>query len=216
VSAPVTEEVIAGAEAGRLPARDTIAAAELAIAALRSAPAQPNASTVLRAAQRLVTRNRAVLQALERLASKRPRSAAPVRVELIVARERAAYAKAGLEALRCATRWAPESPADWRALADHLEAISDADAADRARARYLEPESSGPVLLNPERAPAYASHLANAHSRDRASAHPSDVAALRTLADMAQFLRRYADARELLDDIPSSGKSTSLMNERVV
>jgi hypothetical protein len=211
----MSEEVIASGEAGRLPARDPIAAAEKAVAALNSAPAQPNASTVLCAAQHLATRNQAVLEALEHLSRKRPRSA-PVRLELTVARERAACAKAGLEALRCATRLAPESPADWRALADHLDAISDADAADRARARYLEPESNGPVLLNRDRAPAHAPHPAHVHSRDRASAHPSDVAALRTLADMVQFLRRYADARELLDDIPSSGKPTSLMNERVV
>lgn len=215
MSVPVTGEVIAGAEAGGLPPKDPIAAAQQAIEALRSAPAQPNASAVLRAAQRLAARNQTVLESLEHLVSKRPRSA-PVRLELIVARERAMHAKAGLEALRGATRLAPESPADWRALADHLDAISDADAADRARARYLEPESSGPVFLNPDRAPAHSPHLANVRPRDRACANPGDVAALRTLGDMAQFLRRYADARELLDDIPSSGKPMSLMNERVV
>jgi len=87
----------------------------------------------------------------------------------------------------------------WLALADQLRIRGDAEAADRAYARYIKAATRDPRLLGaasalcenriPEAEALLRAHLAQ---------HPSDVAALRMLAEVAARLLRYSDAERLL------------------
>ena len=103
-------------------------------------------------------------------------------------------------ALRRAVQLQPGSPDGWRLLADCLDAANDAAGADEARARYIKAAAHDPRLR--EAAAALAENnlpLADARLRAHLGAHPTDVTALRMLAEVAGRLRRYADAEELLE-----------------
>jgi len=98
------------------------------------------------------------------------------------------------------TRSQPGYPDGWRELADHFDASGDEQGADRARAAFL-----GTAVRDPRLRSAAAALQANeipvAEGLLRAHLleHPSDVAALRMLAEVAARLRRYVDAQLLLE-----------------
>ena len=76
----------------------------------------------------------------------------------------------------------------------------DAAGADQARARYIKAATRDPRLM--EAAAALVDNqlpVAEAQLRAHLQAHPTDVAALRMLAEVAARLRRYADAQQLLE-----------------
>jgi tetratricopeptide (TPR) repeat protein len=88
----------------------------------------------------------------------------------------------------------------WRALADHLNAMGDTQGADTAYASLVRASTRDPRLLEPalalsEGRIAVAEPLLRAHLKK----HPSDVAAIRMLAEVAARIGRYADARNLLE-----------------
>ena len=94
----------------------------------------------------------------------------------------------------------PDFADAWRTLGDHLHAIGDATAADAAYARQIRASTRDPRLLEPavalqEGRIAVAEALLREHLRQ----HPTDVAALRMLAEVAGRLGRYADAELLLN-----------------
>src|SRR5581483_1155003 len=103
-------------------------------------------------------------------------------------------------ALRAAVERSPQSPDAWRLLADHLDALGDGGAADAARARHLKAVTSDPRLMRAAAA-LVENDLPVAESALRAHLRiaPTDVAALRMLAEVAARLRRYADAQVLLE-----------------
>ncbi len=93
----------------------------------------------------------------------------------------------------------PALPGAWRALADHLSAIGDTAGASAAYARHIRAATRDPRLLRPAAALVdndipLAEALLRAHLRE----HPTDVAALRMLAEVAARLGRYHDAETLL------------------
>ena len=105
-----------------------------------------------------------------------------------------------MAALRRALQLTPESPDGWRMLADQLDVTGDPDGADQARARYLKAATRDPNLI--EAAAALVANelpLADARLRAHLQGHPTDVAALRMLAEIAARLRRYQDAQQLLE-----------------
>jgi predicted Zn-dependent protease len=198
-SEPVGTLDVALAHAARLLEKNPGLAAEQVDEILKVVPGHPHARLILGAAHRRTGRTRAALEILEPLAREQPR-AAPVHLELGIARGEAGRAGEAVLALRHATDLKPDSPDGWRLLADQLDAIGDAPGADRARARHLKAANKDPRLM--EAAAALVANdlpVADTRLRTHLQAFPTDVAALRMLAEVAARLRRYADAQRLLE-----------------
>ncbi|MDE2052826.1 MAG: hypothetical protein KGJ72_17600, partial [Gammaproteobacteria bacterium] len=117
-----------------------------------------------------------------------------------MARAMAGDVDGSIDALTRAVALRPALPDAWLALADQLRARGDAQAADRAYAHYIKAATRDPRLLGaaaalcdnriPEAEALLRAHLAQ---------NPTDVAALRMLAEVAARLLRYSDAQRLLE-----------------
>jgi tetratricopeptide (TPR) repeat protein len=106
---------------------------------------------------------------------------------------------AALAALRRAVALKPDQPDAWRAIGDHLTATGDAEGADDAYAQHVRYSTRDPRLMEAavhlcENRIAPAEALLRAHLHR----HPTDVAAIRMLAEIAARLGRYVDAENLL------------------
>lgn len=190
---------LALAHAARLLARKPGLAAEQALEILKVVPHHPRARLILGAAHRIAGQTHAALEVLEPLSREHPESA-PVHLELGIALGETGRGSDAVAALRHALRLKPDSPDGWRILADQLDAQGDAQAADHARARYLKAANQDPRLM--EAAAALVQNdlpVAEARLRNHLQAFPTDVAALRMLAEVAGRLRRYTDALPLLE-----------------
>jgi predicted Zn-dependent protease len=190
---------VALAHATALLGKDPTLAAQQAQEILKIVPGHPRARLVLGSARRISGQTEDALAVLEPLSRDQPRSA-PVHLELAVALGEGGRARDALAALRRAVQLKPDSPDAWRLLADHLDALGDAEGADQARARYLKWATKDSRLM--EAAAALVSNdlpVADARLRAHLKTHPTDVAALRMLAEVAARLRRYSDAQELLE-----------------
>ena len=102
--------------------------------------------------------------------------------------------------LRQITQLEPDHPEAWRVLADHLLATGDSAAADAAYLRHVRASAKNPGLKHAAIAMlrndlATAERLLKSHLM-RA---PTDVPAIRMLAEVAQRLDRGDDARNLLE-----------------
>jgi tetratricopeptide (TPR) repeat protein len=187
------------AHAKRLLGTNPDLAAEQAREILSVDPANPTARLVLGAAHRRAGRAPQALKLLEALGGELP-NAAPVYLELGVARAEAGHLPEAIAALRRAVKLKPESADGWRLLADYLDAAGDGVAADAARARYINAATTDPRLMKAAAAlVANDLPVADALLRTHLDAYPTDVAALRMLAEVAARLRRYEDAEELLE-----------------
>jgi tetratricopeptide (TPR) repeat protein len=109
------------------------------------------------------------------------------------------HGEAAVESLRRAVASDANLPDAWRALGDHLVAIGDPVGADQAYARQIKASTRDPRLL------AAASALcenriapAEAMLREHLKQFPTDVAAIRMLAEIGARLGRYGDAETLL------------------
>ncbi len=199
-SEPVGTLDVALAHATRLLARDPRLAAEQALEVLKVTPGHPRARLILGAARRIAGQTQAALELLAPLAREQP-EAAPVHLELGAALGEAGRADEAVASLRCALLLKPDSPDGWRLLADQLDVQGDAGGADEARARYLEAAAAKDPRLREPAAALVRNDLprAEAQLRTHLERHPTDVAALRMLAEIAARLRRYPDAQELLE-----------------
>jgi predicted Zn-dependent protease len=198
-SEPVGTLDVALAHAARLLERDPRLAAQQATEILKVVPGHPRARLVLGAARRIAGDTRAALEVLEPLAREQPQSA-PLQLELAIARGEAGQADAATAALLQALKLQPDSPDAWRLLADQRDAAGDGAGADQARAHYMKAATRDPRLL--QAAAALVDNqlpVAEARLRAHLQGHPTDVAALRMLAEVAARLRRYADAQQLLE-----------------
>ncbi|MGH8176689.1 MAG: tetratricopeptide repeat protein, partial [Steroidobacter sp.] len=106
---------------------------------------------------------------------------------------------AALATLRRAVQLKVDMPDAWRALGDHLTAIGEAQGADQAYAQHIRYSTRDPRLMEAaaalcENRIAPAEALLRAHLKQ----HPTDVAAIRMLAEIAARLGRYGDAESLL------------------
>jgi tetratricopeptide (TPR) repeat protein len=190
---------VALGHAARLLERDAALAAEQASEILKAVPGHPHARLILGAAHRIAGQTQMALEVLEPLAREQPRSA-PVQLELAVARGEAGQVGEAIASLRRALQLKPDSADGWRLLADQLDAAGDPNAADQARARYLKSATKDPRLM--EAAAALVANdlpLADTRLRAHLARLPTDVAALRMLAEVAARLRRYPDAQTLLE-----------------
>jgi len=199
VSEPVGTLDVALGHAARLLERDAALAAEQASEILKAVPGHPHARLILGAARRIAGQTQLALEILEPLALEQPQSA-PVHLELGIACGEADRGREAVAALRRAVQLQPRSADGWRLLADYLDTQGDAQGADQARAHYIKAATQDPRLM--EAAAALVENnlpVADARLRTHLRAHPTDVAALRMLAEVAARLRLYKDAQDLLE-----------------
>jgi predicted Zn-dependent protease len=198
-SEPVGTLDVALGHAARLLERDPRLAVEQADEILKAVPGHPRARLILGAAHRRNGNTQAAIEVLAPLAREQQRSA-PAHIELAIALGEAGRATDALAALRRALQLQPDSIDAWRLFAEQLDAIGDTSGADRARAAHIKAATKDPRLM--EAAAALVDNnlpVAEVRLRTHIQSHPTDVAALRMLAEVAGRLRRYADAQTLLE-----------------
>jgi tetratricopeptide (TPR) repeat protein len=106
---------------------------------------------------------------------------------------------AAVATLRRRTKADPRDAAAWRLLADVLQAAGDAAGADAAHLSAIEAGVNDPLLTEAALAlRAGRLAVAEASLRERLKAQPTDVAAIRMLAEVGARLGRYDDASNLL------------------
>jgi len=104
-----------------------------------------------------------------------------------------------IAALRRAVALKPDQPDAWRALGDHYSALEMREAADEAFAQHLRFSTRDPKLMS--LALALAENRipeAEAGLREHLKRHPTDVLAIRMLAEVAARIGRNQDAETLL------------------
>jgi tetratricopeptide (TPR) repeat protein len=101
--------------------------------------------------------------------------------------------------LRRAVHLQPAQPDAWRALGDHYTALDMREAADGAYAEFIRHSTRDPRLMSAARA-LVENRIpeAEVELREHLKRHPTDVAAIRMLAEVAVRIGRYADAEVLL------------------
>jgi tetratricopeptide (TPR) repeat protein len=119
---------------------------------------------------------------------------------LAIARGRAGRGDEAITLLRRVVERQPVHPDAWRALADHLHAIGDSAGADQAYLRHVRASTRNPGLQKaavamvrndiPRAEALLKSHLMRA---------PTDVPAIRMLAEVAMRCSRFEDAQHLFE-----------------
>jgi len=185
--------------AARLLSSQPALAAEQANEILKVVPGHFGAMLLRAVAQRGCGDLAAALAGLEDLVQRQPLWA-EAQFELGVTLGRSGQGEAAIASLRRAVALKPGLPDAWRALADYLAGAGDAAGADEAYARHIKAATRDPRLLAPaaalvENRIPEAEALLRAHLR----VHPTDVAALRMLAEVAARLRRWRDSQTLLE-----------------
>lgn len=198
-SEPVGTLETALAHTQRLMTSEPRLAVEQATEILKVAPGHPLATLLLGVANRRAGDAAASQAILEPLAQSQPNWAA-AHYELGLTLGARRNGEGAVAALRRAVSLKPEMPDAWRALGDHLTAIGDASGADEAYAQHIKFSTHDPRLLEAaaalcENRIPVAESLLRAHLKQ----FPTDVPALRMLAEVAARLQRYSDAEVLLE-----------------
>jgi len=186
------------ANAARLLASDPALAAEQAAEILRVVPGEPVATLLLGRARRACGDAAGAIDALGGLCAAHPRWAL-AHEELGHSLGAARRGAEAVAALRRAVALKPDLAEAWRALADHLHAVDDTRGADAAYARYLKSSSKDPRLMAAGAAMCEGRiGVAERILRPYLEERPTDVAAIRMLAEVAGRLGRYGQAERLL------------------
>jgi tetratricopeptide (TPR) repeat protein len=195
---PVGTLEVALAHAAKLLVSDPALAADQAGEILKVAPGHPVATIILGASHRARGDASAALAILEPLALAYP-DWVSTHYELGLALGLAGQSRAAVAALRTAVQLKPEMGDAWRALGDHLTALGETQAADAAYSQHIRASTRDPRLLAPAAALCegnipVAEHLLREHLKR----FPTDVVAIRMLAEVAARLARYRDSETLL------------------
>jgi len=189
---------VALAHAERLLDTDPSLAAEQAEEILRVVGDHPAAWLLLANAHAARGRQADAVAILDPLAAAQPRSARVqfAHGQVLAARGRAAES---VVALRRALTLKPDLPGAWLALADQLMALDDTAGAAAAYAGHVRHSTRDPALLAAAAA-LHENRIDEAEARLRAQLKraPTDVAAIRMLAEVAARLGRDDDAEALL------------------
>ncbi len=186
------------AHASRLLATDPALAGEQASEIIKAVGEHPMAVLLLGASHRARGEVGKALEILRPLASSQP-NWAMAHLELGNTLVRAKAGEEALAALRRAVALKPDLPQAWLALGDQLMAMDDAEGADAAYANHIRYSTRDPQLLNA--AIALAENRipeAEVRLREHLKRSPTDVAAIRMLAELAVRLGRNEDAEHLL------------------
>jgi tetratricopeptide (TPR) repeat protein len=187
------------AHARRLLQTNPRLAAEQTAEILKVAPQYPPAQLLHGIALRSGGDWQAALQVLQPLAAAQPNWAA-AHYELGVCFADGAQAGAAVAAWRRAVALKPTMPDAWRLIADHLTLIGDLDGADAAYAQHIKASTQDPRLLIAAAALVEGRiGEAELHLRQHLKQYPTDVPALRMLAEVAARLGRNADAEAMLE-----------------
>lgn len=173
-------------------------AAEQADEILRVLPSQPDAQLVLASARRRLGDFPAARALLNHLRQRFPRSAS-VWLEWGQLCARIGDDEVAARALRRAVDLEPTLVRGWLALADHCQATEDASGAATAYAQFLRHSTHDAELM--QAADALCANripVAERILRARLFKAPTDVAAIRMMAEVAGRLGRYEDAEHLL------------------
>ena len=195
---PVGSVEVALGHAARLLASNPALAAEQASEILKAVPAHPLATLVLGVARRTGGDAAAALDVLGPLAALHPQWAL-AHYELALALSGMDRSDGAIAALQRAVTLKPDMADAWRALGDELTNRGDAAGADSAYAQNIKASTKDERLLTAAAALCennipQAEALLRAHLKK----YPTDVAALRMLAEVAARLGRYEDAEKLL------------------
>ena len=173
-------------------------AAEQAREILRVVPQHPPARLLLGAARRLTGDPQAALELVEPLVAEQPGWIA-AHFEYGLALAAVGRGDDAIRALRRTVELKPDHTEAWRVLGDHLMATGDGEAADAAYSRHVRCSTKDPVLL--QAAGAMVSNnvsLAERILKKHLAQKPTDVPAIRMLAEVAVRCDRDEDAINLL------------------
>ena len=189
---------IAMQHASRLLDADPAMAAEQAQEILKAVPNHPPAVLLLATARRRSGNAQGALEILDPLVKAQPRWAA-AHFERGVTLAAVGEGDDAIQALRRTVQLQPDHPEAWRVLADHLLATGDTKGGDTAYARHIQCSTKDPQLQQAAAAMvkndvAVAERLLKAYLQKA----PTDVAAIRMLAEVAVRCSRDEDAENLL------------------
>ena len=189
---------VALANALKLLANDPALAEEQAREILKAIPGNIQALLLLGSALRGQGKLVAALEILEPVAATQPKSAVAQFAYGLALAEAGDHGKA-INALSRVVALDPNHATAWRALADQKKLAGDDRGADEAYIRHIQASVNDPQLLAAaaaitENKLAVAERLLRAFLKD----YPTDVAAIRMLAEAGSRLGRYEDAENLL------------------
>jgi len=178
---------------------DASLALEQAQEILHAAPGHPMAQLVQGMAQRAMGQPALAVATLGPLVEQQPK-AVSAWYELGMAQFQIGQNDGALASLRRAVELKPDHADAWRAIGDICTMAEDVAGADAAFAGHIKASTRDPRLLRPAAA-LCANDLASAEPllREHLRHCPTDVAALRMLAEVAGRLSRYNDAVMLLE-----------------
>ncbi len=195
---PTADLETALAHASRLMATDPARAGEQAREIIKAVGEHPMAVLLIGVSHRLRNMPEQALEVLRPLAAKQP-NWAMAHLELGLALGRARHGTEATAALLRAVTLKPDLPKAWLALGDQLMAMDDAEGADAAYANHVRYSTRDPQMLAAATA-LVENRLPEAETllRERLRHNPTDVAAIRMLAEVAVRLGRNEDAESLL------------------
>lgn len=184
--------------AANLLASNSASAEEQAREILRVVPGHPQALLLLGSALRRQGKAADARTVLQPLAASQPK-APMVQFEWGLLLGSQGESREAISALTRAVRLNPKLAGAWRELGDALTLAGDAAAADKAYAQHINASVNDRQLLDAATA-LYGNKLAIAERLLRAflKEHPTDVTAIRMLAEAGSRLGRYEDAENLL------------------
>ncbi|PQA89349.1 tetratricopeptide repeat-containing sulfotransferase family protein [Hyphococcus luteus] len=174
-------------------------AAEQAKAILAALPNQREARILLAAAHRRQGDAAGAKTLLEQMIAE-DMSWAEAHYEMGLVQGAMGEGKAAVRSLERALSLKPDLANAWRALGDQLTLAGDEAGADRAYMRHIKTASNDPRLM--EAADALAQNdipVAERLLKQYLKQHPTDVSAIRMLAELAARIGRYQDAEHLLE-----------------
>lgn len=198
ISKPAGTIDVAMARATGLLDVDPMLAVEQALEILKAAPNYLPAALSLANARRRSGNPVAALEVVERVVHAQPNWAA-AHFEHGLALAGVGRGDEAIQALRKVVRLNPGHTEAWRVLADHLMAIDDSQGADAAYGRHIQCSTSNPLL---QQAAAVMLKndipMAEGLLKNYLKQAPTDVAAIRMLAEVAVRCGHVEDAEKLL------------------
>jgi tetratricopeptide (TPR) repeat protein len=184
--------------AARLLDRDPFLAAEQAVEILKVVPAHPGATLLLGSARRAAGNPAAALAVLQPLVAKHPTWAA-AHHEFGLTLSDLEWHDDALRALQRAVELRPDLPDAWREIGDRLAIRGDTDGAHAAYAQHIKASTKDPRLMSAAAA-LCENQIPRAELllREHLKKYPTDVAAIRMLAEVAGRLGRNIEAENLL------------------
>jgi tetratricopeptide (TPR) repeat protein len=198
VPGPSATLEVALAHAERLLATHPLLAAEQAQEILNVVGGHPPAQLLLAKANAACGHADLALRQLSQLGEQQPRWPRPS-FESALLLAKLGRGDEAINALRSTLRIDPRQPDAWLAFAGHLAAIGEQAEADAAFAQHLRFATNDPELIAAGSALAE-NRIPEAEQRLRArlQRHPTDVVAIRMLAELAARIGRMDDAERLL------------------